>query len=272
MTFFPRWGKGRHVRGILTDERAAVLPDKSLTMMHAGLGLAFGQQLLTRITPYSSGAEVAGVLEEFVRLVKDNSRAGYEGAAYDSLGLVTRFRYPQLVKRVDEQLRLVEPNVLSYFWHGAGRAHYFLPLYFVPGLLSPWLAIEREAPHELALLNMTSGLSWAMAIVNIRQPLIMENFLRYHGERVGRTPAFSNGVMSVLIMGIDITPGDVYVKNFLRYRPSGENQKVAELWERLIAGPAHEALAHIYPVLKEHGRLGEVFRYQDLRELAERLR
>src|ERR1041385_4443092 len=77
MTFFPRWGKGRHVRGILTDEKAAVLPDKSLTMMHAGMGLAFAQQLLTRITPYSSGAEVAGGLEAFVRLVTDNSRAGY---------------------------------------------------------------------------------------------------------------------------------------------------------------------------------------------------
>lgn len=269
MTFFPRWGKGEHVHGILTDERAGVLPRKSLTMMHAGLGLAFAQQLLGRITPYSPDADVASVLDEFVRLVKDNSRAGYEGAAYESLGLVTRFRYSQLVKGIDKQLRTGEPGVLDYFWHGAGRAFYFLPLYFVPGLLSPWIAIEREAPHELALLNLTAGLSWAMTIVNIRQPRIIENFLRYQGERVAQTPAFSNGVVSALIMGLDITPGDVYVKKFLEYQPQSNDQKVAQLWDKLVSGPANAALEHIYPELKSHDRLGEIFRFQDLPELAE---
>src|ERR1041385_2799697 len=263
------WNKVRPIRGILTDVSPEVLPAKSLTMMHAGMGLAFAQQLLNTVTPYSPSEEIDWMLREFITLVEDNSRPGYEGAAYESLGLVTRFWHSQMVGVIDEHLRQIAPHLLGYYWHGAGRALYFLPLYFVPGLLSPWLAIEREAPHELALLNMTAGLSWAMAIVNIRQPLIMENFLRYHGERVGRTPAFSNGVMSVLIMGIDITPGDVYIESFLRYRPNAENK---DLWNQLIAGPAREALTHIHPVLKEHRRLGEVFRYQDLRELAERLR
>jgi len=43
MTF---WGKGKSVRGILTEGQARSLPAKSLTMMHAGLGLAFAQQLM----------------------------------------------------------------------------------------------------------------------------------------------------------------------------------------------------------------------------------
>jgi hypothetical protein len=230
------------------------------------------QQLLKRITPYSPTAHIRRVLGEFVTLVKDNSRQGYEGAAYESLGLVARFQYSQLVKCIDEQLPAVEPAVLDYFWHGAGRAHYFLPLYFVPGLLSPWIAIRREAPHELALLNMTAGLSWAMAIVNIRQPQIVESFLRYHGEEVAQTPAFTNGIVSVLIMGLDITPGDVYVKSFLNYQPDPRDQKVADLWDRLIACPANDAIERIYPLLKEHSRLGEIFRYQNLWELAAHLR
>lgn len=271
MTFFPQWGSGQPVRGILTDERTSVLPDKSLTMMHAGLGLAFAQQLLKRITPYSPAADIRRLLAQFITLVKDNARAGYEGAAYESLGLVARFQYSQLVNCLDQQLGEFAPDLLSYFWHGAGRAHYFLPLYFVPGLLSPWLAIEREAPHELGRLNMIAGLSWAMTIVNMRQPRIMEVLLKYQGEQVAKTPAFSNGLMSTLIMGTDVTPGDVYVNSFLQHRPDPSDQRVAELWNRLVAGPGNDAVQRIHPVLKKHSRLGEIFRYQNLSALVEQL-
>src|SRR2546423_2536952 len=271
MLSFPRWGKGERVRGILTDARASVLPSKSLTMMHAGLGLAFAQQLLNRITPYSAASDIRRVLREFIQLVNDNSRKGYAGAAYESLGLVTRFWHSPMVNIVDCHLQEVEPEAVSYFWHGVGRAHYFLPIFFVPGLLSPWLAIEREAPHELALLNMIAGLAWATTIVNVRQPEIIENFLRSQGERVSRNPAFTNGVMSTLIMGIDITPNDVYILRFLQYQPTQSDERVVRLWNDLIVRPAKDALQRIYPVLQKHECLGEVFHYQNLSELVDRL-
>jgi hypothetical protein len=271
MSFFPRWGKNEPVRGILTEGPARELPDKSLTMMHAGLGLAFAQQLMNRITPYSPASDVRQVLAEFIKLVKNNSRKGYAGAAYESLGLVTRFWHSQLMTVVDQELHKLDPELPGYFWHGAGRAHYFLPIFFVPGLLSPWSAVERESPHELALQNMIAGLAWATAIVNVRQPKIMENFLKTQGARVASNPAFSNGVMSTLIMGLDITPGDVFIERFLQYRPDGSDSTVRQLWEELIARPAHEAVYSVYPILKKHRRLGEVFRYQNLRGLADRL-
>jgi hypothetical protein len=271
LTFFPLWGKSQRVRGILTDGQAAALPDKSLTMMHAGLGLAFAEKLMDRITPYSRACDIRGLLQEFVTLVKDNARNGYEGAAYESLGLVTRFWHSQMVNIVGERMGEVEPAAVSYFWHGVGRAYYFLPIYFVPGLLSPWAAVERDAPHELAWLNMTAGLAWAMAIVNVRQPQIMENFLKNQGEQFARTPAFSDGVMSALIMGIDITPGDVYIAGFLQYTPDSRDKKTAELWNRLVGRPGSLAVNHYHPVLRKHRRLGEVFRYQDLSELVARL-
>ena len=266
------WNKGRPIRGILTDVSPEALPAKSLTMMHAGIGLAFAQELMNTVTPYSAPEVMRAVLREFITLVEENSRRGYEGAAYESLGLVTRFWHSQMVRVVEEHLRQIAPNILGYYWHGVGRALYFLPLYFVPGLLSPWLAIEREAPHELALLNMTAGLAWATAIVNVRQPELMENFLRRRGERVGRTPAFTNGVMSSLIMGIDTTPGDTYILQFLEYQPTSGDARLIDLWNTLIARPAREAVYKIHPVLKKHQRLGEVFEYQaSLSELATRL-
>ncbi|HKG80863.1 MAG TPA: hypothetical protein VKA78_15610 [Pyrinomonadaceae bacterium] len=266
------WNKGRPIRGILTDVSPEVLPAKSLTMMHAGIGLGFAQQLMNTITPYSAPEEIRGVLREFITLVDDNSRRGYEGAAYESLGLVTRFWHSQMVSVVDEHLREIAPHVLGYYWHGVGRSLYFLPLFFVPGLLSPWLAIEREAPHELAFLNMTAGLAWATTIVNVRQPELMENFLRMRGERVSRTPAFTNGVMSTLIMGIDITPGDTYIMRFLEYQPTRSDARVIELWETLVAQPARQAVHYVHPVLQKHEGLGEVFQYHaSLPEMAARL-
>ena len=271
MTFFPLWREGKPVRGIMTDGQAGVLPSKSLTMMHAGLGLAFAQQLLPRITPYSATSDVQKVLCEFATLVKDNSRPGYEGAAYESLGLVTRFWHSQMVKNVDKNLCEVEPEIVSYFWHGAGRAHYFLPIFFVPGLLSPWLAIEREAPHKVALDNLTAGLAWATTIVNIRQPRILENFLKYQYNQISKPEAFSNGVMSTLIMGIDITPDDVYINNFLKYRSDALDQRTAQLWDKAVGRPANEAVQRIYPLLKKHGCLGEIFHYQDLGQLVDQL-
>jgi hypothetical protein len=266
------WNKGRPIRGILTNVSPDVLPAKSLTMMHAGIGLGFAQRLMNTITPYSAPEEICRVLREFVTLVDENSRPGYEGAAYESLGLVTRFWHSPMVPVVEKYMQEVAPHVLGYFWHGVGRSLYFLPLYFVPGLLSPWLAIERTAPHDLALLNMIAGLAWATTIVNVRQPQLMENFIRMHGERVSRTPAFTNGLMSTLIMGIDITPGDTYIMRFLEYRPANSDPRFLELWETLVARPARKAVLEIHPILKKHERLGEVFQYHaSLSELAAQL-
>jgi len=263
------WGKGKPIQGVLTEGQARALPDKSLTMMHAGLGLAFAEKLMDRITPYSPACDIRGVLREFVTLVKDNSRKGYEGAAYESLGLLTRFWHSPMVKIVDQQMQDIEPEAVGYFWHGVGRALYFFPTYFVPGLLSAWIPVEQEPPYELAKLNMIAGLTWATTVVDVRQPRIMESILKYYGDIVAKTPAFTNGVMSTLIMGSDITPGDYYIREFLEYKPS--DPQVAELWNNLVGRPANDAVQRIYPVLKKHNRLGEVFRYQDLSELAERL-
>lgn len=263
------WGKSKPIRGVLTEGQARALPEKSLTMMHAGMGLAFASQLMDTVTPYSPASQIRDVLQEFVTLVKDNSRKGYEGAAYESLGLVTRFWHAPMVNIVDRHMQEVEPEAVGYFWHGVGRALYFFPTYFVPGLLSAWIAVEQEAPYELAKLNMIAGLTWATTVVGVRQPQIMETMLKYYGDIVSKTPAFTNGVMSTLIMGSDITPGDHYIRQFLEYKPS--DPQVAELWNRLVGYPANDAVHRIHSVLKKRNRLGEVFRYQDLSELAARM-
>lgn len=262
------WDQGKLPQNLLTDEKAETLPAKSLTMMHAGIGLAFAEKLLPELTPYSSDSEVADVIERFIDLCRENSRPGYVGAAYESLGLVTRTWHPQLVTAVDAYLGQKDEKTLGHFWHGIGRALYFLPIYFLPDLLSAWNAAAEEPPHETGRRNAVAGLAWATTLVNIRQPEIMLRLLYQRGEILARNDAFVNGVASACIVGWDITPDDVYISSFYQFQPSTSDERLKLLWQKMIADECRRALQNIYPVLKKHERLGEVFRYQSLTDLA----
>ncbi len=265
------WKSGKPFQNLLTDADAAILPAKSLTMMHAGIGLAFAQKLLPQLTPYSSPFEIDDVLGRFINLCRENSRSGYVGAAFESLGLVTRTWHPHLVGIVDKYLGARDEEILGHFWHGTGRALYFLPVYFVPDLLSVWDAAETEPPHEIGRRNAVAGLAWAKTLVNIRQPEIMLHLLRQRGERLARNDAFADGVASACIVGWDIPPGDDYIRSFCEYEPADADEQLNVLWRNLITNNCRAALQEIYPVLKRSEKLGEVFRYQSLTDLAARL-
>jgi hypothetical protein len=256
------WKPPDSIRELLTGARAGAIPDKSLTMMHAGIGLAFAEKLLMTITPYSPNGKIRRVLGEFIRLCNENSREGYAGAAYESLGLVARTWHAQMMSVIDRALQETAPEVVGYFWHGAGRALYFLPFHFVPGSPSAWLAAAAEAPHETARLNLATGLAWATTLVNMRQPEILAGLVKSRSDVFARDGAFTNGVMSSLIMGYDITPGDVYIREFCRYQPDQSDASFAEKWRELVTRPCAAALERYYPALKQSRRLGEVFHYQ----------
>ena len=262
-------------RDLLTDPKLQNLPAKSLTMLHAGIGMAFAKNNLQTITAKSSASDVRKAVQNIVTLCQNSSRQGYAGAAIESLGLVSRWLHDlPTLKAVDEQLAAIAPDLLGYLWHGAGRAVYFSPQNFIPGIHTPWRAVEMcktEAPHELGRRNMVAGFAWAVTLVNMRYPVIMETVLKYHGEEFSRDDAFSNGVMSSIIMRYDITPDDPHIDLFLKYRPAGSDAKLVGLWDRLIKEPCDRALRVCYPALKENNRLEEVFHYQDLDALVRSL-
>lgn len=266
------WARNEVPQNILTDESVSDLPDKSLLMLHAGIGLSFANYLLKPIYSQSPVSEIRDVLQRFVTLCQENSREGYVGAAYESLGLVTRTFHPQMIDIVDEQLSEIDPEVVGYYWHGVGRALYFFLTYFVPGSCSPWRAAKREAPHELALSNIIAGLGWAVAMVNIRNPEIMQSLLKHHGDQLSANDAFSNGVASSIIMRYDTTPDAPFTTPFYQYQPHPHKPGLVKLWKSQVEEPCRAALQHYYPVLKKHNRLDEIFRYQSLSELVDRLK
>ena len=125
--------------------------------------------------------------EIFLDLVEDNSQeALYRRRAGIVWDLVTRTWYVQMVGMIYDHLKGLEAPASEFFWHGAGRAMYFSPMYMLPGL-SPWNAAEQEPPNETARRNARAGVAWAFTIVNVRQPEIAANFLHQRAdERSGQ--------------------------------------------------------------------------------------
>ena len=255
---------GTDPAGLLSDQGAASLPAWSLTMLHAGIGMSFAKKVLAGLEPASAPETVRGAVSRFAALCRNSSRRGYAGAALESLGLAARTLFPNLVAALDREIPGVEPNLHGYFWHGIGRAMYFEPMNMLPSSNAPWRAIKRlaqEAPHDLAYRNILSGLAWAITVVNMRHPMVMETFLRHHAELAGSNDAFVNGVTSSLLMRYDTTRDDSRIAPFVHYQPPSGGA-VAAAWRALISGPCEHALRVSYGELTHRAALEELFHYR----------
>jgi hypothetical protein len=254
---------GRVVRGLLSTGKGASLPDKTQLMMHAGIGITFAKKALNNLTPCSSDAEVNDALRTFLELVEGNSQDRYKGAALESLGLVTRTWYGQMVNLIYDHLTQIDVAASEYFWHGAGRAMYFSPMYMLPGF-SPWHAAKVEPPNEVARRNAIAGVAWAFTIVNVRQPEIASNFLTHRADEIEGNDAFTDGVYSTLIMAGEMVPGHRFVTGYLRYKPDPKNPDAVSAWNRWVGADAEAKVNFYRQTLKAYGKLGEVFRYHAL--------
>jgi hypothetical protein len=249
---------------LLTDAATAGLPPWSLTMLHAGIGMSFAKKALAGLEPTSADDTVRSRIARFADLCRQSSRIGYAGAALESLGLATRTLYPKLVPVIDREIPNVDPSLHGYFWHGAGRAMYFDPMNMLPSVNAPWRAIRRldeEAPHPLARRNALAGLAWALTVVNMRHPSVMESFLRHHAELAAADDAFANGVISALLMRYDTTRDDGRITPFVYHQPA-EDAPAASRWRALITLPCEHALKVTYAELIAAGTLEDLFHYR----------
>ncbi len=269
--------ESRHHRGeslteLLTSADVSGLPEGSLTMLHAGIGLGLAELALKDLRPDSPVDQMDAALERFVKGCTSASRPAYLGCALESLGLVTRHFYGHsMVLAVDRRLETLDASLRAFFWHGVGRAVYFSPENMVPSLSSPWPVVAmcgRLAPHDLARENMIAGVAWGLTMVNLKQPVVLAGFLKKHGTGFGDTDAFANGVASALIMRKDTTPDEAHIASLVAYEPPKEDARLEALWNRIFKLSAAKALDEYYPAIKQKGRLGEIFRFQSLAELA----
>jgi len=263
------WRERGIVRGLLRSNGAAVLPTESLIALHAGMGLSFATHLLEA---RPSSHKLRSALEKFIVLCRDNSRQEYSGASFEALGLAARNLHPHLVLAIDRELASMTEELAGYFWHGVGRALYFSPTNFLPGGSAPWRAVEaakREAPHEVGQRNALAGVVWALVLVNIRHPQVLELFLQHHGRELERNDAFASGLTSALVVWRDSAPTDVSIEKLYSHSPADQN--LIGLWNTQVRQPCVHGLQRYCWGVREGDCLGRLFRYQPLRELSAEL-
>jgi hypothetical protein len=179
-----------------------------------------------------------------------------------------------MIRIIDEGLSAIAPDVLSYFWHGVGRGLYFLPINALPCSSSTERAIgmaHDEPPHTLGRSNALGGLAWAVTLVNIRHPAVLEVFLQQCDEAMVGDDAFSTGVSTALMIWYDIEGSEPYLRAFLQHQPDLSDPHLVLRWNSQVRGPSQEALQHAYAVLKARQGLGEAFQHQSLSALVARL-
>ncbi|HJP91116.1 MAG TPA: hypothetical protein VJ875_04120 [Pyrinomonadaceae bacterium] len=253
-------------RSIKLATEPDTLPSSSLVALHSGAGLSFARRCLETITTRHSEREVRTTLERFIVICNENSHAGYVGAAYEALGLVARNLYPHLLLEIDHHLAALDEELVAYFWHGVGRGVYFAPTNFLldrKTLRHVMKQAQQESPHELARLNVFSGLIWALVLVNIRHPKIIEGFIADNLDGLDGE-IFAGALCSAAAIWRESSPEDKALTAFWKYHPS--DHRVAEFWNAYVTEPSRMMLNHYYPAVRNAG-LGWLFRHRSLPEL-----
>ena len=176
-----------------------------------------------------------------------------------------------MVDKVQKVLADIDETAWEFFWRGAGRALYFSPGHMVQPLYSPWIAAEEEAPSDRVLKILKAGISWPTNIVNMKKPAIFEDLIRRRGADELDAGTIKHGVGASTTMAMDITPNHPLVKEYLEYKPASTDQKVKDLWKKIVHDTVYKAVHRYQPVLKAHNMMDQVFRFQDLDALVDRL-
>jgi hypothetical protein len=260
------YADGFHTRGerqdqLLTGPRTADLPPRSLTMLHAGTGLSFGDRLLTEVGSNPTTRELRSAIRHFVRLCENNSREGYTGAAFESLGLVARVFHSDLVADVEEAVEEEFPQVLPYFWHGFGRGMYFSFRHFLPFCRSTAKALHEcrsEPRYGMGKRNAVAGFAWGLTMVNLESPQVLNNIIGGQNPDDFEGDAFSYGVWSSILMRQNVTPAARFIRDFLDYEPPRQD---CRRWDAIVARPVRWAFNEVYPNLLRSRQFERLFRY-----------
>jgi hypothetical protein len=203
-----------HPQNLLTADSLGGLPPNCLLPLHTGTGLALAEEALRR----AGAAGLRAALDQLHQSCTLNTGASYAEVVFEPLGLVAVTIYPNLVAEIGRELGSFGGGLAAYYWHGAGRGLYFTPFHFVPGASARRRAIAAalSIPDTLeGQQNAMAGLAWAMALVNVRQPEILDHILRVHQEQIQLSDAFANGVRSAMKVWHSLRLGNSQPRQFV---------------------------------------------------------
>ena len=247
-------------RDLLRRSSLDELPAESLIPLHTGMGLSLARRLLPDLDPPSPAA-VSAALERYERLCRSNARDGFALASYEALGLIVRHLAGEAVGEIDRALARAGDGEKhrGAFWHGLGRGLYFVVTQTLPGSTGRAVAkARREAPDAAARLNALAGLAWAVALVNFRQPEVLERFLEDQQFRGAEGDAVAHGIASAFLLWADAAGRETFFEAFRHHRPGAG---AAELWRRRVSEPCEQALERWHEIKRGAGP-GEIFQYR----------
>ncbi len=227
---------------LLASPTGCDIPETGWPMLHAGLGLAIAEACLAGLGIDEETTAVDRSLKRFLRLCQINARPGHVRGAWDSLGFYARSQAPEWFEPISRAIEARgDRTLLGMFWHGAGRALYFLPSCAAASLVGEDLMVKlalRDAKTPYALENLQAGLGLASTLTNLAQPAVVERLLGAQGDRL--LPGFSQGVASAAVIRSALTPDWTAVEAWLSHRPAQENSLI---WEEAARLPFCQGLA-----------------------------
>jgi hypothetical protein len=255
--------KDSSVTGLLHEDSHLPLPRKSVLMLHAGLGMSFAKQLLDDLPRQVSRAELEKAVDQFVQLCRNNARPGYQIATLEPLGLVTRTFHARLTRDVDEVLKARYPALRHLYWHGAGRAVYFLAQNALPcATWDSFLQCEQECVDDLSREELLAGQAWAFCMVNMRQPeVLLHLFVTPHAANHPLPTAFQRGIAAALVMRQETTPGTGMITRLLEFDSIPARSRQA--WDHFVLGPARQALGELESASSAAQWMNEAFDFSE---------
>jgi hypothetical protein len=265
------------------QEAGRALPEESLILLHAGLGMALTEILLFPLPAGSPAPVFAAALDSFVAQVEANARPELAPVAFESLGLMVRRFFPGIHVPVEACLQNRDASLAAYYWHGAGRGIYFLPSLFhpFPGTARRGLEICRREPLEPRhRLDALAGFCFASTMINLRHPELVARLLLHLDP--GEIEALASGVAGALLTRHHTSPDQPAARDFLRplaADPSGRGAgpeagsegrpaaDLASLWENAVRRPCLAVLDRAYPLLRARGELASLARHCPLGSL-----
>lgn len=252
---------GAPARGLLNvpDER---VPSGSWAVLHTGMGMSLAEAALERLASATAPKLLERALSSHVALCAEAARPGYAALAFEPLGLVVRLLEPGLVPAAGAALERIGEPWCDLFWHGVGRGVYFLPSNLPPSRSAPWKGLAmacREPAHEPGRQNAAAGFAWAVTLVNLSSPAVVESFLAHHAPLHRPGAAAGWGVTSALAFWQATTGGSRDLRRFVEHVAGLERR---EIWQRQVREPFEATAGEVMEGAgeREGERLGELFR------------
>jgi hypothetical protein len=214
-------------QGLYRTREADRISAQVMIPLHTGAGLAIAENAL-------QGADASHLqqrLQSLWRLCVESARGAYAEMVFEALGLVAITLFPHLVVLIDQELARSARSLVAYFWHGVGRGLYFSPSTFIPVAATRATAIDmsqRLPSTEEGRRNALAGLAWALTLVNIRHPQIVEQCLSDHEQQIFDLDAFSNGMTSAMRVWSVTAPEDPHLGLVRNFHSS------VNVWDRVL--------------------------------------